>query len=42
MLQTDEEGPYLPGYRVAPDCGENYSSELDGVILEPVCLSIYT
>ena len=25
MLQIDEEGPYLPGYRVAPDCGENYS-----------------
>lgn len=25
MLQTDEEGYYLPGYRVAPDCGEDYS-----------------
>ncbi len=26
MLQADEQGPYLPGYRVAPDCGEDYSN----------------
>lgn len=24
-LQEDEEGFFVPGYRVAPDCGEDYS-----------------
>jgi hypothetical protein len=25
LLQHDEEGGFVPGYRVAPDCGEDYS-----------------
>ncbi len=27
MAQRDEQGLYVPGYRVAPDCGESFSDQ---------------